>query len=133
MNSQQNALRPEMKCSQTQSNLIGAPASGLVSSLSQTQPHQQSSVVQNHQSSMTLSSSRILTNLQDRMLHEGAASNSKSSKAAAAAVAAARVNANINAAAAQNVQKLAVPDLAQKLLKTQMSLDLKGLSKIAQQ
>ena len=82
---------------------------------------------------MTLSSSRILTNLQDRMLHEGAASNSKSSKAAAAAVAAARVNANINAAAAQNVQKLAVPDLAQKLLKTQMSLDLKGLSKIAQQ
>lgn len=66
------------------------------------------------------------------MLHEG--TNSKSSKAAAAAVAAARVNANINAAAAQqNVQKLAVPDLAQKLLKTQMSLDLKGLSKIAQQ
>lgn len=84
-----------------------------------------------NQSSMTLSSSRLLTNLQDRMLQEG--TNSKSSKAAAAAVAAARVNANINAAAAQNVQKLAVPDLVQKLHKTQMSLDLKGLSKIAQQ
>ena len=55
---------------------------------------------------------------------------SKTNKAAAA-VAAARVNANINAATTHNIQKLAVPDLAQKLLKTQMSLDLKGLSKIA--
>ena len=116
-------LRSEMKSSQTQSHLIGSGNNAL----SQTQVHPS---VQ-HQSSMTLSSSRILTNLQDRMLHEG--TNSKSSKAAAAAVAAARVNANINAAAAQqSVQKLAVPDLAQKLLKTQMSLDLKGLSKIAQ-
>lgn len=78
---------------------------------------------------MTVSSSRLLNSLQDRYLNEG-----KSNKAAAAAVAAARVNANIQAAAAsQNVQKLAVPDLANKLLKTQMSLDLKGLSKIAQQ
>ena len=91
---------------------------------------------------MTLSSSRLLSNLQDRLAYDAAASlgasGTKSSKAAAAAVAAARVNANISAAAQQNatmnngVQKLAVPDLAQKLLKTQMSLDMNRVSKLVQ-
>ena len=86
-----------------------------------------------------MSSSRLLSSLQDRFhgsnhqQHDCVAASTRTNKAAAAAVAAARVNANISAAAAQNVQNLAVPDLAQKLLKTQMSLDLKGLSKIAQQ
>ena len=65
--------------------------------------------------------------MQERMLNEGQPKNTSK----VAAVAAARVSANINAAAAQNVQKLAVPDLKEKLLKTQMSLDLKGLSKLA--
>ena len=86
-----------------------------------------------------MSSSRLLSSLQDRyhgsshQHHDCVAASTRTNKAAAAAVAAARVNANISAAAAQNVQKLAVPDLAQKLMKTQMSLDLKGLGKIAQQ
>ena len=91
----------------------------------------------NNSSQATLSTSRLLSSLQDRFQssnhqnHDCVAASTRTNKAAAAAVAAARVNANISAAAAQNVQKLAVPDLAQKLLKTQMSLDLKGLSKIA--
>ena len=52
------------------------------------------------------------------MINEGGNGTKSGSKAATAAVAAARVNANISAAAQQNVQKLAVPDLAHKLMKT---------------
>ena len=47
-----------------------------------------------------MSSSRLLTNLDERFNGQDGGSGAKTSKTAAAAVAAARVNANINAAAA---------------------------------
>jgi len=52
-----------------------------------------------NQNGLTLSSSRLLSNLQERMMADPG-NPSKHNKAATAAVAAARVSANINAAAA---------------------------------
>ncbi len=48
---------------------------------------------------MTLSSSRLLSNLQPRLMSDGAQNNLGGKQKAAAAVAAAKVNANISAAA----------------------------------